>query len=68
MKRGRRSRSIYALRHTSIVRQLLAGIPRIVALNHGTSVPMIEFTYSKHISGHSDAMTRRALLYIDGGR
>ena len=35
---------------------------RIVAVNHDTSVVMIEKTYSKHIASHSDELTRRALL------
>jgi integrase len=54
----------YALRHSSIVRQLLAGVPtRVTASFHDTSVPMIEKTYSRHIVGDpSDAITRRALL------
>jgi integrase len=57
--------TIYALRHSSIVRQLLAAIPiRVVAVNHDTSVAMIERTYSKHIGGHTDAMTRSALIDI----
>ena len=55
--------TIYALRHTNIVRQLLAGVPiRIVAINHDTSVGMIEKNYSRHIADHSDAVARRALL------
>jgi Phage integrase family len=55
--------TIYALRHSSVVRQLLANVPiRVVAVNHDTSVPMIEKTYSKYIGDHSDAMTRAALL------
>jgi integrase len=53
----------YALRHSSIVRQLLVGIPiRVVAVNHDTSVAMLEKTYSKYIGDHSDVLTRRALL------
>ena len=53
----------FALRHSSIVRQLLAGIPtRVVAVNHDTSVAMLEKTYSKFIGDHSDTLTRRALL------
>jgi integrase len=53
----------YALRHSSIVRQLLAGIPiRVVAVNHDTSVAMLERTYSKFIGDHSDTITRRTLL------
>jgi len=55
--------TIYALRHSNIVRQLLAGIPiRIAAVNHDTSVLIIEKTYSRHIGGHSDRLTRAALL------
>jgi integrase len=52
-----------ALRHSSIVRQLLRGVPvRIVASGHDTSVAMIEKTYSRHISDHADAMVRATLL------
>lgn len=64
--------TMYALRHSSIVRALLAGIPtRIVAVSHDTSVPMIERTYSAFIADHADALQRRALLAtgsIDAGR
>jgi integrase len=57
--------TLYALRHSSIVRQLLAGTPiRIVAVLHDTSTAMIEKTYSRNIGDHSDAMARRALLDI----
>jgi hypothetical protein len=57
--------SIYALRHSSIVRQLLAGVPvRVVAVNHDTSIPMIERTYSRYIGDHADALARKALLDI----
>jgi integrase len=57
--------TIYALRHTSIVRQLLANVPiRIVATLHDTSVAMIERTYSRHIGDHSDALARSAMLNI----
>jgi integrase len=55
--------TIYALRHSSIVRQLLASVPvRVVAVNHDTSVVMIERTYSRHIGDHADALARKALL------
>jgi hypothetical protein len=55
--------TINALRHSSIVRQLLAGVPvRVVAVNHDTSVVMIERTYSRHIGDHADALARVALL------
>jgi integrase len=55
--------TIYALRHSNIVRQLLAGVPvRVVAVNHDTSVVMIERTYSRYIGDHADALARKALL------
>lgn len=54
----------YALRHSSIVRQLLKGVPtRVVAAHHDTSVAMIEKNYSRYIIGDpSDALTRATLL------
>jgi integrase len=55
--------TMYALRHSSIVRALIAGVPiRIVAVSHDTSVPMIEKTYSRYIGDHSDAVARRGIL------
>jgi integrase len=55
--------TLYALRHSSIVRELLANVPvRVVATKHDTSVAMIESTYSKFIADHADALSRRALL------
>jgi integrase len=57
--------TLYALRHSSIVRQLLAGVPvRVVAVSHDTSVAMIERTYSRYIGDHADALARKALLDI----
>jgi integrase len=51
------------LRHSSIVRQLINSVPiRVTAAHHDTSIRMIERTYSKHISDHSEALVRRALL------
>jgi integrase len=56
----------YALRHSAIVRELLANVPlRIVAATHDTSVPMVERNYSKHIASFSDAVQRRTLLDTD---
>jgi hypothetical protein len=56
----------YALRHSSIVRQLLANVPvRVVASTHDTSVTEIERHYSKYITEHSDQLSRRALLQLD---
>jgi integrase len=55
--------TLYALRHTSIVRMLLANVPiRVVAAHHDTSVPMIERSYSKYIGDHSDDLVRDTLL------
>jgi len=55
--------TMYALRHSSIVRQILAGVPiRVVAVNHDTSIAMLERTYSRHIGDHSDTLARVALL------
>jgi integrase len=52
-----------ALRHSSIVRQLLNGTPiRVVATAHDTSVAMIEKTYSKYISDHADDLLRAGML------
>jgi integrase len=56
----------YALRHSSIVRQLLANVPvRVTAVNHDTSVKQLERTYSRYIADHSDVVTRRTLLDPD---
>jgi hypothetical protein len=54
----------YALRHSSIVRQLMKGIPtRLVASAHDTSVAEIERTYSRYIvSDQTETMLRGALL------
>ena len=58
--------TLSALRHSSIVRQLVANTPiRIVATLHDTSVKMIERTYSRYIAEHTDALARKALLQIE---
>jgi integrase len=58
--------TIYALRHSSIVRQLLANVPiRLVAAGHDTSVVMIERTYSRYIAGVGDSLVRGALIEFD---
>jgi hypothetical protein len=55
--------TMYALRHSSIVRMLLQNVPiRLVASLHNTSVAMIEKTYSRFITEHSDDISRKALL------
>jgi hypothetical protein len=59
--------TIYALRHSNIVRALLANVPiRVVAANHDTSVAQLERTYSRFIADHSDTLSRRALFDIAG--
>jgi hypothetical protein len=51
--------TMYAPRHTSIVRQLLANVPvRVVAALHHTSVVMIEKNYSRFIADHADEPAR----------
>ena len=57
--------TMYALRHSSIVRQLLASVPvRVVAAGHDTSVAMIERNYSRYITDHADALVRSAMLNL----
>lgn len=59
--------TLYALRHSSIVRDLLSNVPvRIVATKHDTSIPMIECNYSEYIADHADLLSRRAMLDTDG--
>jgi integrase len=57
--------TITALRHTSIVRQLVANVPvHVVAALRDTSVAMIERTDSRHIADHTDAMARAAMFRV----
>jgi integrase len=61
--------TLYALRHSSITRALIANVPiRIVAINHDTSIGMIETNYSRFISDHADAVSRRAMLDLSANR
>ena len=47
---------------------LLQNVPiRLVASLHNTSVAMIERTYSKYITEHSDDISRKALLQLPAG-
>jgi integrase len=56
--------TLYALRHSSITRQLLRGLPiRLVAASHDTSVQQVEATYSKYITDYSDDVARKGLLH-----
>jgi integrase len=55
----------YALRHSSIVRQLREGLPvRVVAGLHDTSTAMIERHYSAHILDMADELARRAITTL----
>jgi integrase len=55
--------SAYSLRHSSIVRSLLAGTPaRVVAAAHDTSTIILERVYSHFILDHADTAVRRGLL------
>jgi integrase len=57
--------SVYALRHSSIVRMLISGTPiRITAVHHNTSTTMIERSYSRYINDHADTVVRRGLIDI----
>lgn len=51
---------MYALRHSSIVRGLIAGLPvRVVAALHDTSIRMIEDHYSAYILDMTEDLARR---------
>ncbi|WP_296615345.1 tyrosine-type recombinase/integrase [Sphingomonas sp.] len=59
----------YALRHSSIVRAIRAGLPiRLVAAMHDTSVEMIERHYSRHIVDGLEELTAKAIVPIVGTR
>jgi hypothetical protein len=56
------------LRHSAIVRALLAGVPaRLVAANADTSLAMLERTYARFVSHHGDDVARRGLLAASSG-
>jgi integrase len=64
-KRLQLDETMYCLRHSSIVRSLLANVPtRLVASNHDTSVTQLERTYSRFISHHGGDVARRGLLTV----
>jgi hypothetical protein len=55
--------TIYSLRHSSIARALLRGVPiAIVSRWHDTSPPIIERHYGKFLKHHYDDLVRAALL------
>jgi integrase len=58
----------YSLRHSSITRSLLRGVPvRIVADTHDTSIAMLERTYAKYIADYSDTVVRAAQIDLAPG-
>jgi hypothetical protein len=55
--------TVYSLRHSSIARALLRGVPvAIVSRWHDTSPPIIEAHYGRFIKHHYDEIVRGALL------
>ena len=55
----------YTLRHTSITRSLLRGVPtRVVADQHDTSVAMLERSYAHATADYSETMVRQAQIEI----
>lgn len=56
----------YALRHTHITAQLLAGLPvQLVAKLHDTSASQIEKHYAATIASHTDELVRGAMIEVD---
>jgi integrase len=55
--------TMYCLRHSAIVRALLAGVPaRLAASNADTSLVILERVYSRYISSAGEDVARRGLL------
>jgi integrase len=55
--------TMYCLRHSAIVRSLLAGVPaRLVAVNADTSLAILEKVYSRFVGHYGDELARRGLL------
>jgi len=60
--------TIYALRHSSIARALLAGVPLpVVADWHDTSAAIIERHYAAFLKNHSEDQIRRGLIDLEPG-
>ncbi len=56
----------YALRHSHITAQLLAGLPvQLVAKLHDTSASQIEKHYAATIASHTDELVRKTMLEVD---
>jgi integrase len=59
----KRSVTPYALRHSSITRALLAGVPvELVASSHDTSAAIISKHYARYITHNSDTLLRNVML------
>jgi integrase len=57
----------YALRHSHVTAQLLAGLPvQLVAKLHDTSASQIEKHYAATIASHTDELVRGAMMRVDG--
>jgi integrase len=55
--------TMYCLRHSAVVRALLAGVPaRLVAANADTSLAILERVYSRFVGHYGDELARRGLL------
>jgi integrase len=60
---GMSGATMYNLRHSAVVRMLLAGVPlRIVAAQVDSSAAILEKVYSPFILDHADTIARRGLL------
>ena len=58
--------SSYALRHSHITAQLLAGLPvQLVAKLDDTSASQIEKHYAATIASHTDDLVRAAMMEVD---
>jgi integrase len=58
--------SSYALRHTHITAQLLAGLPvQLVAKLHDASASQIEKHYAATIASHTDELVRASMIEMD---
>lgn len=56
----------YALRHSHITAQLLAGLPvQLVSRLHDTSASQIEKNYASEIASHGDSLVRQAFVVVD---
>ena len=55
--------TVYALRHSMVVRSILRGVPlRVIAATVDSSTGELERTYSAYVLDHADEVARRGLL------